>query len=59
MQPNGPALIVEPDDGSEPVRAFISSAQSSLHVKQFTFTDETLVQPWSTGGLSASTSAAG
>ena len=44
MQPNGPRLIVEPDDGLEPVREFIESAQVSLHVKQFTFTDETLVQ---------------
>ena len=44
MQPNGLRLIVEPDDGLEPVREFISSAQASLLVKQFTFTDETLVQ---------------
>lgn len=44
MQPNGPRLIVEPDDGLEPVRQFIASAQTSLLVKQFTFTDDTLVR---------------
>ncbi|BBX00553.1 cardiolipin synthase [Mycolicibacterium moriokaense] len=38
-----PRLIVEPDDGVEPVREFISSAQSSLLIKQFTFTEETLI----------------
>ena len=43
MHPSGPHLIVEPDDGLDPVRQFIESAQSSLLVKQFTFTDETLV----------------
>jgi chromate transporter len=37
-------LIVEPDDGLEPVLQFIASAQESLLVKQFTFTDETLIQ---------------
>nr|WP_319446574.1 MULTISPECIES: phospholipase D-like domain-containing protein [unclassified Mycobacterium] len=44
MQPNGPQLIVEPDDGLEPVLQFIGSAQNSLLVKQFTFTDESLIQ---------------
>lgn len=44
MQPSGPHLIVQPDDGLEPVRQFISSAQTSLFLKQFTFTDETLVR---------------
>lgn len=39
-----PQLIVEPDDGLEPVRAFISSAQSSLLIKQFTFTEPSLVE---------------
>jgi cardiolipin synthase len=43
VQPNGPSLIVEPDDGLDPVRLFISSAQRSLLIKQFTFTDETLI----------------
>ncbi|MGH3642311.1 MAG: phospholipase D-like domain-containing protein [Mycobacterium sp.] len=42
MQPGGPRVIVEPDDGLDPVLQFISSAQTSLLVKQFTFTDETL-----------------
>jgi phosphatidylserine/phosphatidylglycerophosphate/cardiolipin synthase-like enzyme len=44
VQPNGPRLIVEPDDGLDPVREFIESAQSSLLVKQFTFTEESLIQ---------------
>jgi cardiolipin synthase len=43
MQPRGPHLIVEPDDGLEPVLRFISSAQSSLLLKQFHFTDESLI----------------
>ncbi len=38
-----PRLIVEPDDGLEPVREFISSAQTSLLIKQFTFTEPSLV----------------
>ena len=38
-----PRLIVEPDDGLEPVREFISSAQSSLLIKQFTFTEPSLI----------------
>jgi cardiolipin synthase len=37
-------LIVEPDDGVEPVRELISSAQNSLLIKQFTFTEEILIQ---------------
>ncbi len=36
-------LIVEPDDGLEPVRAFIDSARHSLLIKQFTFTEPSLV----------------
>ena len=43
VQPNGSRLIVEPDDGLDPVREFIGSAQTTLLVKQFTFTDETLI----------------
>lgn len=39
-----PQLIVEPDDGLEPVRDFIKSAQSSLLIKQFTFTEPSLVE---------------
>jgi len=38
-----PDLIVQPDDGVEPVRRFIASAQTSLLIKQFTFTEETLI----------------
>lgn len=38
-----PRLIVEPDDGIEPVRRFIESAQTSLLVKQFTFTEPSLI----------------
>src|ERR1700742_1063597 len=44
MQPLSPRLIVEPDDGLDPVREFIHSAQISLLIKQFTFTEETLIQ---------------
>lgn len=43
MAPPPPRLIVEPDDGLEPVREFISSAQTSLLIKQFTFTEPSLV----------------
>jgi len=43
MLPLSPRLIVEPDDGLEPVREFIDSAQTSLLVKQFTFTEPSLV----------------
>jgi cardiolipin synthase len=44
VHPSAPHLIVEPDDGTDPVRQFIESAQASLRVKQFTFTDDSLVQ---------------
>lgn len=43
VQPSGLRLIVEPDDGLGPVVDFIGSAQTSLLIKQFTFTDETLI----------------
>ncbi|MDT5390479.1 MAG: cardiolipin synthase, partial [Mycobacterium sp.] len=43
MHPNGPHLIVQPDDGLGPVREFIESAQKSLLIKQFTFTAEDLI----------------
>jgi cardiolipin synthase len=43
VPPNAPQLIVEPDDGLEPVLRFIGSAQKSLLVKQFTLTDESLI----------------
>lgn len=38
-----PRLIVEPDDGLEPVRELIESANSSLLIKQFTFTEPSLI----------------
>src|SRR5262249_6289698 len=44
MQPFTPRLIVEPDDGTQPVREFIQSGESSLLIKQFTFTDESLIE---------------
>jgi cardiolipin synthase A/B len=44
MLPSTPRLIVEPDEGLEPVREFIESAESSLLIKQFTFTEESLIQ---------------
>lgn len=37
-------LIVEPDDGVEPVRNLITSAEKSLLIKQFTFSEPTLLQ---------------
>ncbi len=43
MHPSGPRLIVQPDDGLDPVRQFIASAEESLLIKQFTFTDDTLI----------------
>ncbi len=36
-------MIVEPDDGVEPVRELIESAQNSLLIKQFTFTEDSLI----------------
>jgi phosphatidylserine/phosphatidylglycerophosphate/cardiolipin synthase-like enzyme len=44
MLPLSPRVIVEPDDGLEPVREFINSAENSLLIKQFTFTEPTLIQ---------------
>lgn len=43
MLPNGPRVIVQPDDGVAPVRDFIASASRSLLVKQFTFTEGSLI----------------
>ncbi|MCW2590518.1 MAG: cardiolipin synthase, partial [Mycobacterium sp.] len=40
MLPNTPRLIVEPDDGLTPVIDFFASAQKSLLIKQFTFTED-------------------
>jgi cardiolipin synthase len=39
-----PYLIVQPDHGVTPVREFIRSAQQSLLIKQFTFTDPSLIE---------------
>ncbi len=39
-----PHLIVEPDDGVSPVREFIRTAKHSLLIKQFTFSEPTLLQ---------------
>jgi cardiolipin synthase len=44
MSPFAPGLIVEPDDGLEPVREFIATAQNSLLIKQFTFTEPSFIQ---------------
>jgi cardiolipin synthase A/B len=44
VQPSGPLLIVQPDDGLAPVLDLIASARTSLLVKQFTFTDESLIE---------------
>src|SRR6476660_3528542 len=43
MLPQSPRLIVEPDDGLDPVREFINSAQTSLLIKHFTFTEPSLI----------------
>lgn len=43
MPANPPRLIVEPDDGLGPVREFIETAQTSLLIKQFTFTEPSLI----------------
>ena len=44
MTANTLRLIVEPDEGVAPVREFIDSAQTSLLIKQFTFTEPSLIQ---------------
>lgn len=38
-----PQVIVQPDDGVQPVRDFIVSAQKSLLIKQFTFVEPSLI----------------
>ena len=43
MLPLSPRLIVEPDDGTKPVLEFINSAQNSLLIKQFSFTEPNLI----------------
>ncbi|WP_167099471.1 phosphatidylserine/phosphatidylglycerophosphate/cardiolipin synthase family protein [Mycobacterium sp. DL592] len=44
MPATPPRLIVEPDDGLDPVREFIETAQFSLLIKQFTFTEPSLIK---------------
>src|SRR4029077_12643164 len=39
-----PHLIVEPDDGVGPVHDFICSAEKTLLIKQFTFSEPSLLQ---------------
>lgn len=43
MRPPALCVIVEPDDGLAPVREFIDSADTSLLIKQFTFTERSLL----------------
>jgi cardiolipin synthase len=43
MSPTDARLIVQPDDGLVPVHEFINSAQNSLLIKQFTFTEPSLI----------------
>ena len=43
MLPPLPRLIVQPDDGLAPVLEFINSAENSLLIKQFTFTEPHLI----------------
>lgn len=46
IPPNPPKarLILQPDEGAGPVREFISSAQKILRIKQFSFTEPSLIQ---------------
>jgi cardiolipin synthase len=44
MLPFAPRLIVEPDDGLQPVLEFIQSAETSLLIKQFTFTEDSFIE---------------
>lgn len=39
-----PHLIVQPDDGVAPVKEFIGAAKKTLLIKQFTFSEPTLLQ---------------
>ncbi len=43
MVPLASHVIVEPDDGLDPVLDFIASAQKSLLIKQFTFTEQCFI----------------
>ena len=44
MSPSFSHLVVEPDDGIPPVLDFISSAEKTLLIKQFTFSEPSLLQ---------------
>ncbi|HEY5812093.1 MAG TPA: phospholipase D-like domain-containing protein [Terrimicrobiaceae bacterium] len=44
MSVSTPRLIVEPDDGVGPVRDLLNSAEKSLLIKQFTFSESSLLQ---------------
>jgi phosphatidylserine/phosphatidylglycerophosphate/cardiolipin synthase-like enzyme len=44
MDPLMPRVIVEPDDGFQPVDDFIRAAENSLLIKQFTFTDDKFIE---------------
>jgi cardiolipin synthase len=44
MLPFTPRLIVEPDDGLAPVLEFFASAEKSLLIKQFTFTEDRFIE---------------
>ncbi|HEY5704304.1 MAG TPA: phospholipase D-like domain-containing protein [Terrimicrobiaceae bacterium] len=44
MSPSIPHLIVEPDDGVGPVLDFVRSAEKTLLIKQFTFSEPSLLQ---------------
>jgi cardiolipin synthase A/B len=43
MTAPAPRLIVQPDDGLAPILEFIGSAENSLLIKQFTFTEPSLI----------------
>ncbi|MET0701910.1 MAG: phospholipase D-like domain-containing protein [Mycobacterium sp.] len=44
MLPFNPRLIVEPDDGLGPVLEFFASAEKTLLIKQFTFTEDSFIE---------------
>jgi cardiolipin synthase A/B len=44
MLPFTTRLIVQPDDGTQPVIEFIQSAESALLMKQFMFTEESIIE---------------
>ena len=44
MLPFTSRVIVEPDDGLDPVLEFLASAEKSLLIKQFTFTEDSFIK---------------